>query len=148
MSKYNNYGEFMIAVLNEADQKCLNSSYTSLIDLFHLNDSNKNLMPIIIKILEIGWPAFIATCTLLLLGPIAFIAALGAFIAGGIGAVIIAALAIYGGVKAIKLLYANKATPLKIYEIGKKYKPRFDVHINECSYIDNLINEASDDIIS
>lgn len=58
-----------------------------------------------------------------------------------------AALAIYGGVKAIKLLYANKTTPLKIYEVGKKYKPRFDDHINDYSYIDNLINEAANDLI-
>ena len=95
-----------------------------------------------ITIFEIGWPAFKATCSLLILGPIAFIGALAAFIVGGIGAIIVAALAIYGGVKAIKLLYANKTTPLKIYEVGKKYKPRFDDHINDYSYIDNLIRDC------
>lgn len=109
--------------------------------------SNEILIPIITTILGVGWSAFKATCALLILGPIAFITALAAFIVGGIGAIIVAALAIYGGVKAIKLLYANKATPLKIYDIGKKYKPRFDTHINEYSYIDNLIDEAANDLI-
>ena len=76
------------------------------------------------------------------------IAALTAFVIGGVGAVIVATLAIYGGVKAIKLIYANKTIPQKIYDVGKKYKPRFDAHINEYSYIDNLIDEASNDIIN
>ena len=88
------------------------------------------------------------TCALLLLGPIAFVAALTAFVLGGIGAVIVATLAIYGGIKAIKLLYTHRTTPLKIYDIGKKYKPRFDDHINEYSYIDNLIDEAANDLIN
>lgn len=147
MSKYNDYGEFMVAVLDEADYKCHRNAYGSLVKLFGLSGTNEKLIPIMITIFEIGWPAFKATCALLILGPIAFIGALAAFIVGGIGAIIVAALAIYGGVKAIKLLYANKTTPLKIYEVGKKYKPRFDDHINEYSYIDNLINEAANDLI-
>lgn len=147
MSKYNDYGEFMVAVLSEADRKCHNNTYGSLINLFGLNGPNEKIIPIVIKIFEIGWPAFKATCALLILGPIAFIAALAAFIAGGIGAIIVAALAIYGGIQAIKLLYANKTTPLKIYEVAKRYKNRFDSHINEYSYIDNLIDKAANDII-
>lgn len=148
MSKYDNYGEFMISVLDEAEIKCKQSIYGSLINLFGLNGANEKLIPIIIKIFEIGWPAFVTTCALLVLGPIAFVAALTAFVLGGIGAVIVATLAIYGGIKAIKLLYTHRTTPLKIYEIGKKYKPRFDDHINEYSYIDNLIDEAANDLIN
>lgn len=147
MSKYDSYGEFMVAVLEEAEAKCHRNSYGSLIELFNLRGSNRQLIPIIITIFNIGWPAFKATCALLLLGPIAFVTALAVFIVGGVGALVVAALAIYGGAQAIKLLYANKTTPLKIYEVGKKYKSRFDDHINEYSYIDNLIDEASNDII-
>ena len=147
MSKYNDYGEFMVAVLHEADLKCHNNRYGSLVGLFRLTGVNENMIYIMISIFEVGWPAFVATCALLVLGPIAFAAALAAFVIGGIGAIVIAALAVYGGVKAIKLLYNNKTTPLTIYEVGKKYKSRFDAHINECSYIDNLIDEASDEII-
>lgn len=115
---------------------------------FGLSGSNEKLIPIMVSIFKIGWPAFKATCALLILGPIAFIAALTTFVIGGVGAVIVATLAIYGGVKAIKLIYANKTIPQKIYDVGKKYKPRFDAHINEYSYIDNLIDEASNDIIN
>lgn len=148
MSKYNDYGEFMVAVLNEADNKCYRKSLGGLANVFYLSGPNENLIPIMVSIFKIGWPAFKATCALLILGPIAFIAALTTFVIGGVGAAIVAALAIYGGVKAIKLLYANKTTPLRIYEVGKKYKPRFDAHVNEYSYIDNLIDEASNDIIN
>ena len=97
MSKYNDYGEFMVAVLNEADYKCHRNAYGSLVKLFGLSGANEKLIPIMITIFEIGWPAFKATCALLILGPIAFIGALAAFIVGGIGAIIVAALAIYGG---------------------------------------------------
>lgn len=148
MSKYNDYGEFMVAVLNEADNKCYRNSFGSLAKFFGLSGSNEKLIPIMVSIFKIGWPAFKATCALLILGPIAFIAALTTFVIGGVGAVIVATLAIYGGVKAIKLIYANKTIPQKIYDVGKKYKPRFDAHINEYSYIDNLIDEASNDIIN
>lgn len=148
MSKYNDYGEFMVAVLNEADYKCQQNTYGSIVKFFGLCGANEKLIPIIITIFGIGWPAFKATCALLILGPIAFVAALAAFIVGGVGAIIVAALAIYGGAKAIKLLYANRTTPLRIYEVGKTYKPRFDAHIDECSYIDNLIDEAANDLIN
>lgn len=148
MSKYNDYGEFMVAVLKEADNKCHRNAYGSLVRLLGLSGANEKLIPIMIAIFEIGWPAFKAICALLILGPIAFVGALAAFVVGGIGAIIVAALAIYGGVKAIKLLYANKTTPLRIYEVGKKYKPRFDAHINEYSYIDNLIDEAANELIN
>ena len=147
MSKYDNYGHFMIAVLNEADRKCIGRHYGSLAGLFRLNDSNRNLIDIITKIFDVGWPAFVAVCGLLVLGPIAFVAALAAFIAGGIGLVVVAALAVYGGTKAIMLLYGNKATPLAIYHVGLNYKARFDAHKNEYAYIDSLISEASDEII-
>lgn len=147
MSKYNDYGQFMIATLAEAERKCFDRKYGSLVKVLGLSGVNEKIIPIMIKILDIGWPAFIAVCALLVLGPIAFIAALAVFIIGGIGAVIVAALVIYGGVKAIELLYANKTTPLRIYEIGIRYKPRFDAHINEYAYIDDLIDEASEDII-
>ncbi len=147
MSKYDNYGEFMIAVLNETENKCKQNTYGSLSELFGLSGANEKLIPIIVKIIEIGWPYFVATCALLVLGPIAFVATLATFVLGGVGAVIVAALAIYGGIQAIKLLYTHRTTPLKIYEVGKKYKSRFDEHINDYSYIDNLINEASNEII-
>lgn len=148
MSKYNNYGQFMIAVLDEAEKKGLQHGISDLIKLFGLSDSSSAVISIIYKILEVGgWRAFAATCALLVLGPIAFAAALGAFVLGGIGAIVVAALAIYGGIKAIRLLYTYKATPLAILEVGKRYKSRFDDHKDEITYIDQLIDEASDDLI-
>lgn len=147
-SKYNDYGKFMVAVLEEAENICIRKDFGSLTKFFDLKGGNDKLIKIVVEILKIGWPAFKATCVLLLLGPIAFAAALAAFVAGGVGAVIVVALAVYGGVAAIRLLYANKTTPLKIFEIGKNYKSRFDEHINEYSYIDNLIDEAAKELIS
>lgn len=37
MSKYNDYGEFMVAVLNEADYKFHLNAYGSLVKLFGLS---------------------------------------------------------------------------------------------------------------
>lgn len=108
MSKYNDYGEFTVAILNEADNKCYRYSFGSLAEFFCLSGSNDNLIPIMVLIFKIGGPAFKATCALLVLGPIAFIAALTIFVTGGVGAVIVAVLAIYGGVKTIKLIYARR----------------------------------------
>jgi hypothetical protein len=148
MSKYDNYGTFMIAVLDRANSKSLQKNMRPIIELLGVPHNIQDFYPILIKILEVGWPAFVAVCAILVLGPIAFLAALTAFIVGGIGALIVAALAIYGGIQAIKLLYQYRDSPLKILEVGKKYKDRFDSHIGDYSYIDNLIDMASDDLLN
>lgn len=147
MSKYNDYGQFMIAVIDEADNRCHYRNLGNLLRQFNL-PFNSNIISIIIAIMNVGWPAFKAVCALLVLGPIIFVSSLAAFAVTGVGTVVIAALVVFGGIKAIKLLYSNKTTPLKIYEVGKKYKPMFDSHINDYSYIDNLICEAAEDLLS
>ena len=144
MSKYDNYGQFMIAVINDADQKSINLG-SRLKNYLHVSDDT--VMQIVTAILGVGWAAFVAVCGLLLLGPVAFVVALATFVAGGIGAVVVAALAIYGGVQAIKLLYSNKAAPLRISEIGKNYRGRFNDHKGETAYIDSLINQASNELL-
>lgn len=148
MSKYYDYGDFMVAVMEEADRKSKRDFYKSLMELLGAKNSYENLFKIIVKILEINWESFVAVCALLILGAVAFIAALAAFTVGGIGAVVIIALAAYGGVKAIKLLYENKKAPLAIYEVGKRYKDRFNNHKGEYSYIESLIDEASTELVN
>ena len=37
--------------------------------------------------------------------------------------------------------------PIAIKAVGDKYKERFDTHVNEQGYIDNLIEEAAADLI-
>lgn len=147
MKKYQDYGQFMIAVIEEADRKCGIYFMSSLLHVFKLPDSAKNIFSIINSIFEVGWLAFAAVCALLVLGPWAFGMALLTFVAGGVGAVVIAAVALYGGIQAIRLLYNNRIAPLAIYEVGSQYKPRFDSHVGEQSYIDRLIDEASDELI-
>lgn len=137
----------MIAVLDTANTKSLHRHMKPIVEQLGVPHSVRNFHPILIKLFELGWPAFAAVCAILVLGPIAFIATLTAFIAGGIGALVVAALAIYGGIKALKLLYKYKATPLRILEVGRKYKGQFDSHIGEYSYIDHLIDIASDDLL-
>ncbi|MDE6176527.1 MAG: hypothetical protein K2F71_03205, partial [Paramuribaculum sp.] len=144
---YYDYGDFMVAVIEEADRKSRRGFYKSLMELLGAKNSFENLYKIIVRILEVNWESFVAVCALLILGAVAFIAALAAFTVGGIGAIVIVALAAYGGVKAIKLLYENKKAPLAIYEVGKLYKDRFYSHIGEYSYIDSLIDEASSELV-
>ena len=78
MSKYDNYGQFMIAVLNDADQKSINLG-SRLKNYLHVSDDT--VMQIVTTILGVGWAAFVAVCGLLLLGPVAFVVALATFVA-------------------------------------------------------------------
>ena len=41
MSKYDNYGEFMISVLDEAEIKCKQCIYGSLFNIFGVNGANE-----------------------------------------------------------------------------------------------------------
>lgn len=147
MSKYYDYGDFMVAVIEEADHKSQRQFFKPLMEVLGARNSYDTIYNVIIKILEINWESFVAVCALLILGVIAFIAALAAFTAGGIGAIVVIALSAYGGIKAIKLLYENKKAPLSIYDVGKLYKERFNNHKGEYSYIDSLIDEASTDLV-
>ena len=139
--KYTEYNAFVTAVIKRAEQKCTNVAIRKLFAM------QSTLLSIIYAILEVGWIPFLMVCGLLLLAPIAFGIALIAFVGVGVGLIIVGALAIWGGAKAIKLLYKYKFIPLSICEIGKKYKDNFEFHKGNETYIDNLIEEASDRLI-
>ena len=140
MSKYNNYGEFLQAVVTTADHK-------SETPLYRIYGVESETVGMILSILQKGWIPFSAMTSLFGLTLIVFSAALAAFVITPIGAVVIAALLIWGGKDAIRILYNNKALPIAVKSIGYKYKSRFDSHVDELVYIDNLIEEAADDLV-
>ena len=145
MSKYYNFEDFMQSVINEADRKCIRRYSKSLSDAYDVNASIMKMMKVLI---EHGWTLFIAIASLLILGPFAFGAACLTFASTPIGIVAIGALAVFGGVSALKTLYKNKVLPLSVKETGEKYKSEFNSHIGQESYIDSLIDRASDDLIN
>ena len=59
MSKYNDYGQFMVAVLHEADLKCHNNRYGSLVGLFRLTGVNENLVKAEKAVYPEGHPPFL-----------------------------------------------------------------------------------------
>lgn len=135
----------MQSVINEADHKCIRRYSKSLSDAY---DVNASIMKMMKALIEHGWTLFIAIASLLILGPFAFGAACLTFASTPIGIVAIGALAVFGGVTALKTLYKNKVLPLSVKETGEKYKSEFNSHIGQESYIDSLIDRASDDLIN
>lgn len=145
MSKYNKFEDFMQSVINEADSKCQNQYGKSLTDAYSVSASITRMVKAII---DCGWWVFLALVAILVLGPVAFAAASVTFAATPIGAIAIGALAIFGGVGALRVLYRNRILPIAVKETGEMYKSDFNSHINEVSYIDNLISRASDTLLS
>lgn len=140
MSKYNDYGEFLQEVVNTANRK-------SDIPLYRLYGVENDTVGMILSVLGVGWIPFAAMTSLFGLALVAFLAALAVFIITPVGVVVIAALVLWGGKNAIRILYDNKALPIAIKTIGDKYKDRFDSHMEECAYIDGLMDEAANELI-
>lgn len=144
MSKYDNFETFVTTVVDEANSKCRSRYGKSLTDIYEVSDS---IYSMIMSIIPKGWHVFLALVLLIAMGPIAFAASLIGFSVTPIGIIVLTALAAFGGVTAIKILYRNRILPMAIKDMGEKFKDRFNSHINECGYIDNMIDEASDYLI-
>lgn len=145
MSKYNKFEDFMQSVINEADRKCKVRFGKSLADAYDVNMTTVTSM---LKIINSGWWVFVALVAILVLGPLGFGAALAAFVATPAGAIVVGVLAVGGGVAAIRTIYKNRVLPIAVKNTGEMYKSDFESHINQTSYIDSLIDRASDTLIS
>ena len=145
MSKYSNFEEFMQAVINEADNKCQLRYDHSLAEVYKVNITT---VATILKIIGKGWWVLVALVAILILGPLGFSVAVVAFVTTPAGLIIVGLLAVGGGVAAIKTIYKNRVLPIAVKETGDIYKSDFENHINQYSYIDSLINQASETLIS
>lgn len=145
MSKYIKFEDFMQSVMNEADSKCRARFEKSLAEVFQVEEPTfaANL-----KVIDSGWGGFAALVALLELEPLGFVAALAPFVAGPIGVIVVGALAAVGGDAALRTIYKNKVLPIAVKETGDMYKSDFEGHIKQSSYIDSLIDRASDTLIS
>lgn len=142
MSKYDRFEDFMLEVVNRADEKCKSRKGVSLNDLYKVKHAN--VLKIILVLISHGWTVFLAVVALLVLGPWAFGVSLAAFMTTPVGWVVAAALALLGGAAAIKALYQNRKLPLAIKETGEKYKARFKSNINNVTVVNSLLDDASD----
>ena len=145
MSKYSNFEEFMQAVINDADNKCQMRYDHSLAEAYKVNITT---VTTILKIIGSGWWVFAALFAILILGHIAFGVAVVTFVTTPAGLIIVGLLAVGGGVATIKTIYKNRVLPIAVKETGDIYKSDFENHINQYSYIDSLINQASETLIS
>lgn len=64
-----------------------------------------------------------------------------------IGMVAVGTFAVVGAT-ALRTLYRDRVLPIAIKETGQKYKELFNNHINERSYIDSLLEQAADYLLS
>lgn len=140
MSKYDEYGMFVLEVINTAEK----NSATPLCQLYGVENETIDM---ILAVLQKGWIPFASMTSLFGLALVAFVAASTAFVITPIGVVVIDALIYWGEKDAIRILYRNKALPIAIKAMGDKYKERFDSHVNEQRYIDGLIEDAAEDLV-
>ena len=145
MSKYNDFEDFMHAVIDCADYKSKSRYGKSIYEAYGVTEK---VLAITLTIIDSGWGKFLAVATLLALGPFAFGAAFLAFIGNPIGITLGLVLAAYGGVKVIKYLYDNRKLPLAIKNTGESYKSSFENRKGNIPEIDQLIHEASEYLIN
>ena len=135
----------MQEVINEADNKCHSRYDRSLTEAYAVD---ANIIQMIFALISYGWKVFVALVALFFLGPIAFGGALLTFISTPPGIIIVGLLAVTGGVAAIRVMYRNKVLPIAVRDTGIKYKENFEKHIGNETYIDRMIDSASDDLLS
>lgn len=143
MSKYNRFEDFMQEVINESDQKCRSRYGKSLTEAFKVGT---NTATVIKAIIDKGWWVLIALAAILCLSGWGFAAAVAAFSVSPAGLIVLAVLAAFG-FGGIKTLYKERVLPLAVKETGSQYKSEFENHLNETSYIDRLIDRASDTLL-
>lgn len=143
MSKYNRFEDFMQEVINESDRKCRSRYGKSLTEAFKVGT---NTFTVIKAIIDKGWWVLIALASLLALGGFGFTATVTAFCATPAGLIVVAVLASFG-IGGVRILYKERILPLAVKETGNQYKSEYKNHINEISYIDRLIDRASDTLL-
>ena len=143
MSKYNRFEDFMQTVINEADRKCKYRYEKSLNEAFNVGT---NTITVIKAIINKGWWVLVALVGLLVLGGWGFAATLVAFCSTPAGIIVLAVLA-GAGIGGVRVLYKERVLPIAVKETGDQYKSDFSNHLNDTSYIDKLIDRASDYLI-
>lgn len=144
MSRYNKFEDFMQTVINEADRKCRNRRGESLTDAFSVHVKTAEIVK---NIIDSGWWVLVALVGILSLGVWGFGMALVAFCSTPAGIIVLAVLG-GAGIAGIRELYKNRVLPKAVKSTGDLYKAEFDRHINEVSYIDSMIDRASDNLLS
>lgn len=144
MSRYNKFEDFMQSVINEADRKCRIRRGESLTDAFSVHIKTAEIVK---NIIDKGWWVLVALVGILSLGLFGFGAALVAFCSTPAGIIVLAVLG-GTGVAGIRELYKNRILPKAVKRTGDLYKAEFDRHINEVSYIDSMVDRASDNLLS
>lgn len=143
MSKYNRFEDFMQEVINESDRKSRSRYGKSLTEAFHVGT---NAATVIKAIIDKGWWVLIALVAILCLGGFGFTTALAAFSVSPAGLIVIAVLAGFG-IGGLRTLYRERVLPIAVKETGSQYKSEYENHLNEVSYIDRLIDRASDTLL-
>lgn len=144
MSKYNEFEGFMQAVINEADRKCRSRHGKPLTEAFHVS---LNTAKVVSDIIGKGWWVLVALVSILVLGTFGFGAALIAFCASPAGIIVLGVLGYYG-YDGVKKLYKERVLPIAVKETGETYKSEFNNHKNELSYVDRMIDRASDTLLN
>lgn len=143
MSKYNRFEDFMQSVINESDSKCRSRYGKSLAEAFRVGT---NTLTVVKAIVNKGWWVLLALVAILAMGGFGFATAVVAFCTTPAGIIVLAVLA-GAGIGGIRALYRERVLPIAVKETGEQYKSEFNNHQNEYTYIDSLIDRASNTLI-
>lgn len=143
MSKYDRFEDFMQTVINEADRKCRSRHGQSLTEAFKVGT---NTVTVIKAVINKGWWVLLALVALLALSGWGFAAAVVAFCSTPAGIIVIAILAGLG-IGGIRVLYKERVLPIAVKETGEQYKSEFNNHKGQSTYLDGLVDKASNTLI-
>lgn len=143
MNIYYSFNDFMNRVIEKADRIAHQRDNCGIEELFKA--SSVTLHAIFMLINRGGWSVFLAVVALLLLGAFGFFAAVTTFLFTPPG-LIVAALFGAAAAPTIKKMYQDKALPLAVREVGEHYKVRWENADGNPNIIDNLLNEAANDL--
>ena len=142
MNIYYSFNDFMKQVINKADNISRQNHHLGIEELFNVSLTTLNA---IMSLIGEGWPVFLAVVALFALGYIGFFAAITAFLLSPIGIVVALVLGA-GAAKIIKIMYKERILPLAVRDVGEKYKSRWENADNNPYVIDNLLNDAANDL--
>ena len=139
-TRYDSFSMFMADVVDQTKQKYMRKFVETSLPL---GNFIWKICHALFTVFGGGWCLFLAVCALLVLGPIAFCSSVAVFLASPLGFIIIG----LGGATILWTLYKHKKLPLAIKKTGIRYKGRYEQASGDREHIDNLVNEAAENLL-
>ena len=142
MNIYYSFNDFMNQVIKKADDISRQNHNRGLEELF---DVSRATFDAVAKLIKAGWYVFMGVMVLMAFGYFGFLAAIAGFLLTPIG-LIVAAIFGAAAVATLKKMYDDKILPNAVRDVGEQYKRRWNNANGNFTIIDNLLNQAANDL--